>query len=56
MVDALLLFFRRATKIRLLLCPRLSLDLCACLGVGLGETRPRRGGQSGGVVEIFRLL
>ena len=33
-VDALLVVFRRAKKIRSLLCPRLLLDLCACLGVG----------------------
>ena len=39
MVDALLLFFRRAKNIRLLLRLRLSLDLCACSGAGLGETR-----------------
>ena len=34
-VDALLVVFRRAKKIRSLLCPRLSLDLCACLGVSV---------------------
>ena len=33
-VDALLVVFRRTKKIRSLLCPRLLLDLCACLGVG----------------------
>ena len=34
-VDALLVVFRRAKKICPLLCPRLSLDLCACLGVSV---------------------
>ena len=34
-IDALLVVFRRTKKIRSLLCPRFSLDLCACLGVSV---------------------
>ena len=30
---------RRACDCGGLFCPRLSIDLCACFGVGLGETR-----------------